>query len=411
MSLNVNVINSMTNATDADLYAPSTDRIATPGVWKSDLYTTPMQVVASNTPDTNSNVNTGVAYIADNPSAPTIYYRIESNATETQAHDATTSNPRIDAVVLFLDTGATPGADGEGVATIEIVKGAESASPTAPTDGDIDTQLGDNTWIRLADIAIANPFSTIQNSDITDYREFVGVYQDSNQVVYHKADINGNIQVFANQISSNIANPEETRLVEVIVPSGFANAGNINEAIDLLDTATTQGTVTLLPGSHFVEEPVVLSGGITMRGCGQYASEIESSSGTWSGTELVEITSDECSITDLSIKGAPSGLTHLVEFNNNDECRMQNVQLYSGSGSVYGFHIGTSGIQNKIDVNMGGSILPFEIEGDKNVVNYTCKNNGSGGTVSGDYNLIMGVTDVATTDTGTGNNTSSEVVF
>jgi len=170
MAIYVSIIDGMTNATDEDVAAFQTDYILQAGVVKRPQYTTPLAVSASGTPDQNSNVAAGVAYIPNSTSSPTQYFQMLVDAVETQAHSVTTANPRIDAVVLFIDLSATPDANASNVASIEIVEGAEAGSPTAPTDGDIDSALGAGTWIRLADVTIANPFVSISSGDISDQR-------------------------------------------------------------------------------------------------------------------------------------------------------------------------------------------------------------------------------------------------
>ena len=66
-------------------------------------------------------------------------------------------NPRIDAVILFINLGASPNADSSNVAVLSAVNGLPSASPVPPTDSDIATAIGtSNPFIRLANVSVAN---------------------------------------------------------------------------------------------------------------------------------------------------------------------------------------------------------------------------------------------------------------
>lgn len=83
-------------------------------------------------------------------------------------------NDRIDALVLYVDLGVSANADITNVAKLKIVEGTPAASPTAPTDGDIETDIGSsNPYIRIADIEVANGTVSILDADITDQREEV----------------------------------------------------------------------------------------------------------------------------------------------------------------------------------------------------------------------------------------------
>lgn len=80
-------------------------------------------------------------------------------------------NPRIDAVVLYIDLAATPDAGSTNVAKLSVVAGTPAASPTAPSDSDIQTAVGaSNPFLRLADVTVANGAVTIVNANIADQR-------------------------------------------------------------------------------------------------------------------------------------------------------------------------------------------------------------------------------------------------
>lgn len=269
MALTVSIIDNMTNATDDDLSGFQTDMLEQPGVVDLPQYTTPFKVTATGTPDKNSNTAAGVAYIPNSTSSPVQYYRIVNDASIAKTHDDTSSNPRIDAVVLFLDLGASPNADADNVASIEIVKGSEAGSPTAPTDGDITSDLGASTWVRLADVDIANPFVSITSGDITDQRQ--NAYIRASKIVapnqvksYGYLDSNGDRQLYS-EVDSNdniVTYNQSGTAVEVVVPT----TGDISAAISTLSSG---GLIRALPGTHLLSSGVDLSNtAIKLKGYG-----------------------------------------------------------------------------------------------------------------------------------------------
>ena len=80
-------------------------------------------------------------------------------------------NARIDAVVVYIDLAASPDAGSTNVAKTLVVAGTPAASPTPPSDSDIQTAVGgSNPFLRLAEVAVANGAVTIVNANITDKR-------------------------------------------------------------------------------------------------------------------------------------------------------------------------------------------------------------------------------------------------
>lgn len=83
-------------------------------------------------------------------------------------------NTRIDAIVLYVDLGASANADITNVAKIVVVEGTPSVTPTAPSNGDIETAIGaSNPYLRLADVTIENGETAILDADIADQRSEV----------------------------------------------------------------------------------------------------------------------------------------------------------------------------------------------------------------------------------------------
>lgn len=98
-------------------------------------------------------------------------------------------NQRIDAVVLYIDLGATPDTTISNVAKLAVVAGTPSASPSAPDDTAIQSAIGaSNPYIRLANVTVASAETEIEDSMIDDQRDQVemlllepkiqGAYQD-----------------------------------------------------------------------------------------------------------------------------------------------------------------------------------------------------------------------------------------
>lgn len=137
------------------------------------LQSTDLQVTENTSPDTNVKIAVGSALIGFDGSAPEEkFYFAYLDAAETVAISANSSgNSRIDAVVIYVDT-ASPGSDdNDGAAVVTTVEGTPAGSPTAPSDGDIQTALGAGVrWLRLANVTVANGFSSIVNANISDTR-------------------------------------------------------------------------------------------------------------------------------------------------------------------------------------------------------------------------------------------------
>lgn len=80
-------------------------------------------------------------------------------------------NPRIDAVVLYIDLAESPTTTADDVVKTAVVAGTAAASPVAPTDGAIQTAVGgSNPFLRLADVTVAHNETAINTADIDDQR-------------------------------------------------------------------------------------------------------------------------------------------------------------------------------------------------------------------------------------------------
>ena len=93
-------------------------------------------------------------------------------------------NPRIDAIVAYIDLAASAGTDATNVLKFAAVAGTAASSPSAPDAAAIASAIGaGNPYIVIANVACANGYTQIANANITDLRPSAyvkipaGVYQ------------------------------------------------------------------------------------------------------------------------------------------------------------------------------------------------------------------------------------------
>lgn len=111
----------------------------------------------------------GVGYVLNSSysalsATNTRFWRDKMTATENVViADNASGNPRIDVIALEIDTGASPDDEATNVGQLVVIQGTPAASPTAPSL--------DANQIKLAQVAVANGFTSITNANITDYRK------------------------------------------------------------------------------------------------------------------------------------------------------------------------------------------------------------------------------------------------
>lgn len=116
-------------------------------------------------------VNSGVAYVEITKGGRTWRVRVKNTAVETVVIGQNISgNNRIDALILRVSVTTTPDATATNVATLEVIQGTPAGSPSAPTDGAIQTAIGSDGFIRLANIEVDNGVGQIFDADIIDTR-------------------------------------------------------------------------------------------------------------------------------------------------------------------------------------------------------------------------------------------------
>lgn len=144
-----------------------TDQIDASGVYS--LVGNDFKAQAQATPDLTVKVIKGRAYI-EAPSGNSYPIRADSDSNVSVPANSS-GNPRIDALVLFIDLSAAPNTDASNVAKLQVVQGIPAPLPSAPTDGTIQTEIGaSNPFLRLANITVASGATSITNANIADTR-------------------------------------------------------------------------------------------------------------------------------------------------------------------------------------------------------------------------------------------------
>ena len=136
---------------------------------------------------------------------------------------ANPSNPRKDAVVLYVDKSEnTPGtANNPGIIKQMVVAGTPAGSPVAPDDTAISTAVGaGNPYIRLANVTVGTGVTQITNADIASTRVLAAPKLPANSVTSTAlADSN----VTTPKIADGAVTPEKR--------SGGFNVGVISAAV------------------------------------------------------------------------------------------------------------------------------------------------------------------------------------
>lgn len=123
------------------------------------------------TPDMTVKVNDGYALIPLSDLSFVHPVELDGGDGSVTIGANSSGNDRIDAIVLYIDRSASANTTATNVATLYVVEGTPAGSPVAPTDNEIQTEIGaSNPFIRLADVTVENGTSDITDSDITDQR-------------------------------------------------------------------------------------------------------------------------------------------------------------------------------------------------------------------------------------------------
>lgn len=198
-------------------------------------------------------------------------YHGYSDTTENLSINANNSgNPRIDAVVLWVDLVATPNSDASNILKLSVVQGAPASSPQPPTDNEIQTSIGaGNPFIRLANVYVSNGAPAITNSNITDTRQsaYFKISSDLFDTFLRKVKIGGSYQNIYETSGSgtinldcqfyNVFSITMTGNITLSTPTNFQIGQFIQ--IDLKQDATGGRTCTWFSGIKWPDgvEPVL----------------------------------------------------------------------------------------------------------------------------------------------------------
>jgi hypothetical protein len=113
-------------------------------------------------------VSGGRAYMGVTVSGQSYVERLQLLSTEEKTITANaTGDNRIDAVIARIDVDVAPNSAASNMGTIEVITGT-GTSPLS--DSYIQSQIGDDSFLRLADITVPNGASSISESAIQDQR-------------------------------------------------------------------------------------------------------------------------------------------------------------------------------------------------------------------------------------------------
>jgi microcystin-dependent protein len=143
--------------------------VSVPGVY--DLAASKLLVTQETVPAMSVKVAQGAAFLKAS-GANMAYPGFLTDADASVAISSNSSgNPRKDAIVLYVDKGATPNADITNVLKLIAVDGTPAGSPVSPSDATIQAAIGSaNPFLRLADVTVASGAVSILNANILDTR-------------------------------------------------------------------------------------------------------------------------------------------------------------------------------------------------------------------------------------------------
>lgn len=127
-------------------------------------------VQQNGTPNKSVNVTAGKGYILNqawtvNSVNQNRFWRFVNSATvNVVINDNTSGNPRITSIFAKFTVATTPNDDADNVVTFVAVDGTPAASPTPPATP------GTDGYLRLADVTVANGFTSIVDANIVDVR-------------------------------------------------------------------------------------------------------------------------------------------------------------------------------------------------------------------------------------------------
>lgn len=222
------------------------------GVVKKDDY----KVEEQGTPNMTVKVNTGNAYVP-NPAA-TMLFATELDASANVTIGANASgNPRIDAIVIRVDTGTTPNNFANNVVSLMAVQGTPAGSPVAPDDAAIQTAVGAaNGFYRIANVRVENAATSIANSKITSTREGVVLRVTGGYLRYNLATSKLQYSNDGTNFSDISGTPNmDTSSPQSLFTSSSNSAVDVPGATKTINPTTTVKVMAIISGRSFTATP------------------------------------------------------------------------------------------------------------------------------------------------------------
>lgn len=169
MSIKAHLINStLAQYTDAELSFVLSNLFAVGVFGDPTTGTLGCAVTAQGSPNMTVAVASGKAIVSLTKSGVTWNVVMENSASVnvTISNNSSGIN-RVDAIIVRIDKDAEPNTLKTNIATIEVVNGSGAS---ALSDGAIATAIGDDGFIRLADVTVANGATSITTGNIADTR-------------------------------------------------------------------------------------------------------------------------------------------------------------------------------------------------------------------------------------------------
>lgn len=161
------------------------------------------------------------------------------NDSSTVITDNTSGNPRIDTVVAYIDLTVidNTNSNNPGALKFMVVAGTPAGSPSAPSSPTIQSAVGSgNPFIKLANVAVANGFTSIVNANITDVRPLTSLgialpntYVGTDHIILQPAT--NKLVKLAVLRQNNTSNVYENNTVE-LTGWGFITAGASDDALE-----------------------------------------------------------------------------------------------------------------------------------------------------------------------------------
>jgi len=197
-----------------------------------------LEVIQNGTPDMSVDVKVGASVVEITKTGETFkVFAFNLDQTNLAITNNISGANRLDAIIMRIDVDVDPNALLNNIATVEVITGT---SAVALTDGAIQTAIGSDGFIRLADVTVTNGATTVVTANIADTRTRSG-FNDS--ILFNPTTINFKVVT---------ADPAGADLVEGLVW--------FNSTTHYLKYYDGSGVVTLIPASYLWGDGLAASG-------------------------------------------------------------------------------------------------------------------------------------------------------